>query len=379
LEDTPVKPIPAADNPTDTGIPSSTRKILILWGIIFAAALLGILVCLRPLTEFILLNSPHNYMGYAQKYLDTNKPQKAVDYVSSIIGFLSPENKVEVYALLSRAYDDLGDEVRRDLWRSRAEFEKSWIRTTPLSVGGMEERWKSPSVLAASAARRLGVEASEETAPWLKRLAERMFYAKAKEGAPVTEWISGRTTEQNLGLLLAGGARLLVEGEGFKVPGRVLLQSAGFEQGKGALAVLSGDALIDAKASGYHVVTLNPDTGDTSTPRNFDTYSNRSASERMLEYIDGIPKGWLVLIVTSDEAAKLADPVLVERAIEAAGVELPSFKLKKRVPGYRQSFVGLGTKGGNGTCIIGSRWDRPATLIALPSAAEAGPAVSGAR
>lgn len=343
-----------------------TRKILILWAIIFVVTLFGILVCLRPLSEFMLINSPHNYAPYAREYLSNGEPQKAVDYLLAVIRFLGSENRTEAYELIAQAYTDLGDEARQELWRSRAEFEATWLGATPQTVPALADRWDRVSALAVSAAKRLGADTESLPVEWLQRMTEKTFYAKAKEDAPIEEWVAVRTAQQNLGLLLASGAQLVIGGAGIAIPGTVLLQSAGFEQGKGGLAVHENVALIDAKLPGYHVVALNPSTGEHSPPKNFNTYADRAASQRMFEHVESIPEGWMVFLVTSDEAAKMADSLVVENTFALVGIELPRFRLKKRAPGYRESFVGLGFKSGKGTCLLGDRYGRPATLIALP-------------
>jgi len=365
MEDTGVtERVSASGAPTPA--PSITRKILILWAIVFGVTLAAVLVCLRPLTEFILENSPQNYAQIAGRYLEQGEARKAAEYLGTMIHFLPPENGAEVYGLLARAWAELGEEGRRRLWQSRMDFETAWMAGTPRSADGLGERWDACSIAAASAARELGADLDSLSGDWIARMAEKMFFAKAKEGAPINAWIAGRTTELNTGLLLAGGAKLLVVAGGPLAGAPILLQSAGFELGKGAFAAVGAEALIDASDSGYHVVILNPSGGERPRPHHFDTYANRSASRRMAEYLETVPAGWAVLIVVSDEAAKLAEPTVTERALATVGIGFPRFKFKTRPPGYRESFVGVGVKGGKGECLIGDRWGRPATLIAVP-------------
>jgi len=374
VEDLPVNHIAAPSTPPAAEVPCATRKILILWAIVLGVTLVAMLVCLRPLTEFIFINSPQNYAERARSLLRNQEPAKAVEHLMTIVRFLPLGEDTEAYQLLSEAWSDLGQEAQRDLWLARAEFQDAWVRTTPKTAAGLSERWDAASVMAASAATALGADLGSLPPQWIERMAEKMLDAKAREGAPVRQWIQGRTAAENCGLLLAGGAGLVLSGQGMPLEKPVLLQSAGFDQGKGAVAVVGDTPLFGTLEAGYHLVSLNPSTGEASPVRVFDTYANRSASQRMVEYIEDVPTGWMVLMAISDEGTKLADAILIEKALGSVGIDLPRYRFKKRAPGYREPFAGLGLKGGKGIGLIGERWGRPVTILAVPRVAR--PAVT---
>jgi hypothetical protein len=361
--------------------PSSTRKILILWAIIFGATLLAILLGLRPITEFLFDNSPYNYVDRGRKLLNDGEPEEALKFLMGAMHYLPPEDEPTAFRLIADCWEAVGQPGRRDLWSARARFQEAWLADESTTTQGLEERWGEIGREALSAVKEAGAAVSKLDDEWSSRLTAKMFFEKAKAGAPIEEWVAARSAEDNLGLLLAGGARLLLGAPGLNLSEGIYLQSAAFEHGKGAIALVEGEPLIDTMAPGYNVVAISPD-GKRSLPvQNFNTYGNRDADQAMAQYLENLPQGWIVLIVVSDEAAKLADPATVERGLNAVGIELPAFRLRKRHLGYREPFVGIGIREGKGACVVGDRWGRPATLVALPRglsepAASAEPEVS---
>lgn len=62
---------------------------------------------------------------------------------------------------------------------------------------------------------------------------------------------------------------------------------------------------------GFNIAAINPATGEPSQPvQNFDTWLTRTtgaAMDAMLDFLDGLPNGTLVLIAVGDEAGLNAD------------------------------------------------------------------------
>jgi hypothetical protein len=346
--------------------PSATRKILILWAIIFGATLLAILLGLTPITEFVFDNSPYNYVDRGRRFLEDGEPRKALGFLTGAIHYLPPEDEPTAFRLIADSWEGLGQEGRRDLWNARARFQEAWLADESTTTEGLEERWGDIGREALSAVKEAGAAVSLLDDEWGRRLAAKMFYKKMKAGAPIEEWVEGRDAEDNLGLLLAGGARLLLGAPGLNLTEGIYLQSAAFEHGKGAIALVEGEPLIDTQKAGYNVVAISPDGGRSLPAQSFNTYGDRDADREMAQYLENLPQDWIVVIVVSDEAAKLADPAVVERGLNAVGIEVPAFRLRKRHLGYREPFVGIGIRGGKGACVVGDRWGRPATLVALP-------------
>lgn len=352
------------------GAPSATGKILILWAIVFAASLAAVLVCLRPLTEFVFDNSPYNYVKRGREFLENDEPAKALEYLSGALYYLPSTDEPSAYRLIADSWMDLGDAGRHDLWISRARFQEAWLQEVARSPSALEERWGDISDSALQAIRYLDADVTGLSPEWSERLLSKMLYERAREGAEIDEWVASRPADENLGLLLAGGARLLV-GVGVEpVRSGVYLQGAGFDQGKGAVILAGGTVLVDTEAPGYHVVALDPEDGRPMAPQQFNTYADRDADDRMAQYLQNLPQDWVVLIAVSDEAAKLADPQVIEKGLKAVGIELPAFRLRTRHLGYREPFVGVGVRGKKGACVLAKRWGRPAFLVALPRKTE---------
>jgi Interleukin-like EMT inducer len=120
-------------------------------------------------------------------------------------------------------------------------------------------------------------------------------------------------------------------------PLSIVVRSAGEEQGDFGHVYVDG---VDESpnARGYNVVVIDPRTGAIDAKEHFDTFASEQESERMAQFIAGVPEGKIVAAAVRDEGSQH----LTQAAVEA----LKSLGSKLDLRGkFRWSHALLATKG----------------------------------
>jgi len=92
-------------------------------------------------------------------------------------------------------------------------------------------------------------------------------------------------------------------GTGIVSPVDLAAVGAGFDAGKfGEIFVAGQNQILSTR--GYHLVAVNPQTGKVDAVGSFDTFADRAASRRLVEFIRALPSGEIVVGVAIDDASK---------------------------------------------------------------------------
>lgn len=92
-------------------------------------------------------------------------------------------------------------------------------------------------------------------------------------------------------------------GTGIVSPVDLAAVGAGFDAGKfGEIFVAGQNQILSTR--GYHLVAVNPQTGKVDAVGSFDTFADRAASRRLVEFIRALPPGEIVVGVAIDDASK---------------------------------------------------------------------------
>lgn len=92
-------------------------------------------------------------------------------------------------------------------------------------------------------------------------------------------------------------------GTGIVSPVDLAAMGAGFDAGKfGEIFVAGQNQILSTR--GYHLVAVNPQTGKVDAVGSFDTFADRAASRRLVEFIRALPSGEIVVGVAIDDASK---------------------------------------------------------------------------
>jgi hypothetical protein len=92
-------------------------------------------------------------------------------------------------------------------------------------------------------------------------------------------------------------------GTGVVSPVDIAVMGAGFDAGKFGEIFVAGKNVIPS-ARGYHLVAVNPQTGSVDAVGSFDTFADKDASRRMIEFINALPQGEIVAGAAIDDASK---------------------------------------------------------------------------
>ena len=92
-------------------------------------------------------------------------------------------------------------------------------------------------------------------------------------------------------------------GTGVVSPVDISVVGAGFDAGRFGEIFVAGKNFIPSKR-GYHLVAVNPQSGQVDAVGAFDTFADKDASRRMIEFINALPQGEIVAGAAIDDASK---------------------------------------------------------------------------
>jgi len=101
-------------------------------------------------------------------------------------------------------------------------------------------------------------------------------------------------------------ARIL-GGTGAVAPVDIAVTAAGFDAGKFGEIFVAGKNQIPA-TRGYHLVAINPQSGRVDAVGAFDTFADKDASRRLVEFINALPNGEIVAGAAIDDASQALTP-----------------------------------------------------------------------
>lgn len=94
-----------------------------------------------------------------------------------------------------------------------------------------------------------------------------------------------------------------IGGTGVVSPVDISATGAGFDAGKYGEIFVAGRSLID-NTRGYHLVSINPQTGQVDAVRAFDTFGDDTAAHALAEFVATLPQGEIVAGVAVDDASQ---------------------------------------------------------------------------
>ncbi len=119
----------------------------------------------------------------------------------------------------------------------------------------------------------------------------------------------------------------------------IVASSAGSEVGDFAHIFVNGiDESLNQR--GYNIVVIDPSSGTIESRGAFDTFASAAESARLVQFIEQIPNGKIVIAAVRDEASRN----LTRAAVEALRLIGAQIDLREK---FRWSHAILGVKGGN--------------------------------
>ncbi|GIL15120.1 MAG: hypothetical protein BroJett039_02930 [Chloroflexota bacterium] len=162
----------------------------------------------------------------------------------------------------------------------------------------------------------------------------------------------------------------MLGGTGIVSPVDLAAVGAGFDAGKFGEIFVAGKNQIPS-TRGYHLVAVNPQTGKVDAVGSFDTFADRDASRRLVEFIRALPSGEIVVGVAIDDASKelTADAFAALQTLGVAGDARAQFRaghafigLKGIAPG--QAIEDLNARA-PANVAVGKNIDKPRVSFAL--------------
>lgn len=95
----------------------------------------------------------------------------------------------------------------------------------------------------------------------------------------------------------------ILGGTGVEAPVDIAVIGAGFDAGRFGEIYVAGENQIPS-TRGYHLAAINAQTGKVDAVGSFDTFADRAASKRLVEFIAALPQGEIVAGVAIDDASK---------------------------------------------------------------------------
>ncbi len=144
---------------------------------------------------------------------------------------------------------------------------------------------------------------------------------------------------------------------GVAAPVDLVATGAGFDAGRFGEIFVDGKNVIPNRR-GYHLVAVNPQTGQVDRIGVFDTFADPGESARLAEFVGSLPQGEIVAGAAIDEVSRQLQPVAVE-ALRQLGVE-SDLRFQFRAG---HAFIGVkGAQPGQALEQVNGRW--PANVAA---------------
>lgn len=157
---------------------------------------------------------------------------------------------------------------------------------------------------------------------------------------------------------------------GIVSPVDITATGAGFDAGKFGEIYIAGKNVIP-NTRGYHLVAINPRTGNVDGVGNFDTFADMTASKQLSDFVAALPLGEIVAGAAIDDASqKLSgDALSALRTLGVSGNLRKQFRAGHAFVGIRGSAEGQAVEDLNGaipaTVTIGKNLNKPYVVLAL--------------
>lgn len=289
------------------------------------------------LYEYYKFVNPQNYIYRIKKYVELQNYQEAEREIRTALETFKPPDP-EIFALLR----EIGKQAKKDFGKERLELREKIFKLLETCYTPESDSLKNPFE---------GIK---------KQLLSSYHLGKNQKQMIFTVW--GTLTSyswrcladvelnesQILDLLILSGAEFSFNSKigstGVQFEDDILVLSAGSPKGRGAQILYQGRN-YGGNRRGLYVVIFTPSPHKIFRSDRFDIWESKDEANRMVQFLEEVPDGYIGVFAVSDEASENLTPAL-ENALISFGFTKRTYDgWEKKIFGYSFAFAGIGVKG----------------------------------
>ncbi len=281
--------------------------------------------------------NPQNYIYRVKKYVELQNYQEAEREIRTALETFKPPDP-EIFALLC----EIGKQTKKDFSNERLELREKIFKLLETCYTSESESLRSSFE---------GIKMQLLSSYHLEKSQKQMIFSIWRT-LTSNYWKCLADIElsesQILDLLVISGAEFCFNSKigstGVQFEDDILVLSAGSPKGRGAQILYQGRN-YGGNRRGLYVVVFTPSPHKIFRSDRFDIWESKVEANRMVQFLEEVPDGYIGVFAVSDEASENMTPAL-ENALISFGFTKRTYDgWEKKIFGYSFAFAGIGVKG----------------------------------